>query len=144
MAFRLSILDRNAGVNGLTSLFNKGSNPSTSSINIYSNATSESAAPESGVPGGSVVLVNIPFSGSAFLPASGGIATASGLPLQSYITNTGTAGWFSLIDGEASPVILGVGTVTVTGASGDLTFNSVGFISGGLASITNLTLSIPM
>lgn len=143
MAFKLSILDRNAGVNGLCGLFNKGSNPNSASLNIYSNSTSQPGAPESGIPPSGVLLVQVPFSGTAFLPASGGVAVASGLPLSALITNTGTASWFRFYDGQGTPAALGDGNVTVTGASGDLTFNSIGFISGGLCQITNLSLSIP-
>ena len=144
MAYRISLTERNAGVNGLTALFNKGANPNNAKIRIYSNATSQPATPETAVPGGSVILSDIPFSSTAFSTATTGTGIATGLPLSSTVINSGTAGWFRFFDGAASPAALGDGTVTLTGSGGDMTFDNVTFVSGGVVNITNLTLTIPM
>jgi hypothetical protein len=144
MPYRISLTERGAAVSALTGLFNKGANPGPSTINIYSNATTQPATPETAIPGGSVLLSQIPFSGTAFLAQVNGTATASGLPLQAPVINSGVAEWFLFADGAASPNPLGNGTVSLTGSGGDMTFDNTTFVSGGIVSITNLSITVPM
>lgn len=144
MSYRIALTERNGGVNGITALFNKGGNPSNSTINIYSSATSQPATPETAVPGGSVLLSQVPFSSTAFQTATTGTGIATGLPLTASVVNSGTAGWFRFFTGASTPLALGDGTITLTAASGDMTFNNVTFVSGGTVSISALSISIPM
>ncbi len=144
MAYRISLTERNAAVDGLTALFNKGANPSNSTINIYSTATSQPATPETAVPGGSVLLAQIPFSSTAFAASAGGTGIANALPIQSSVVNSGTAGWFRFFTGAGTPASLGDGTVTLNGGGGDMTFDNITFVSGGTVSISNLSISVPM
>lgn len=143
MPYRISLTERNAAVNGLTGLFNKGGNPSNSTINIYG-SSSQPATPETAVPSSGVLLVKIPFSSSAFANSVGGTGIANALPLQATIINSGTAEWFRFFTGESTPSSLGDGSITISGSGGDMTFNSIDFISGGTVSISNLSISIPM
>ena len=144
MPYRISLTERNAGVNGLTSLFNKGANPNNSKINIYSNATSQPATPETAVPGGSVLLASIPFSSTAFQTATTGTGVATGLPLSSTVLNSGTAAWFRFVDGQASPAALGDGSITINGGGGDMTFDNITFVSGGTVQMSDLSITVPM
>jgi hypothetical protein len=144
MAYRISLTERDAAVNALTGLFNKGANPSNSTINIYSNASSQPATPETAVPGGSVLLAQIPFSSTAFAASNGGTGLANALPLQSSVVNSGVAGWFRFYTGAGTPAPLGDGTVTVNGGGGDMTFDNINFVSGGTVSISALSISVPM
>jgi hypothetical protein len=139
MAYRISLTERNAGVNGITGLFNSGSD-----ILIYSNATSPPAStPETALPGGSVLLARVPFSSTPFITATTGTGVATGLPLQTTILNSGTAAWFKFVNG--SDVALGDGVITtVAVGTGDMLFDNTTFVSGGIVSITDLSISIPM
>jgi hypothetical protein len=138
MPFRISLTERNAGVNGLTGLFTSGSD-----INIYSNATSQPATPETAVPGGSVLLAQIPFSSTAFQTATTGTGIATGLPLSSTVLNSGTAAWFRFVNG--SDAALGDGTITTTAVgTGDMLFDNTTFVSGGVVNMTDLSITIPM
>lgn len=145
MPYRISLTERNAGTDGLTSLFNKGALPSNAKTVIYSNATSQPATPETAVPGGSVILTELSFSSSAFFASVGGTGVASGLPIAGPVLNSGTAAWFRFYNGAASPAALGDGSITtVASGTGDMLFDSITFVSGGIARITSLSLTIPM
>jgi len=144
VAYRISYLERNAALNGAAALFNQGGNPSVSSINIYSTATTQPASPEAGVPPGSVLLVNIPFNSTAFNSAVSGVITANALPYSGTVSTTGTASWFSFINGASSPAMLSNGTITVNGSGGDMTFNNINFVQNGVVVINNLSISQPM
>jgi hypothetical protein len=145
MAYRISFIERNAALNGAGAQFNQGGNPAVSSINIYSTATSQPATPETGVPGGSVLLVNVPFNATAFNSAVSGVMTANALPFSGTVTTTGTAGWFSFITGASgTPPMLSNGTVSVNGGSGDMTFDNINFVLNGVVVINGLSISQPM
>lgn len=144
MAYRISLTSRNAGVDGLTSLFNKGALPSNAKISIYG-TTTQPATPETAVPGGSVLLADVSFSSSAFLASVGGTGVASGLPMEGTVLNTGTAAWFRFYNGAASPAALGDGNITtVASGTGDMLFDNISFVSGGIVRMTALSISIPM
>jgi hypothetical protein len=137
MPFRISLTERNAGVNGLTGLFTSGSK-----INIYG-TSSQPATPETAVPGPSVLLAQIPFSSTAFITATTGTGIATGLPLTSTVLNSGTAAWFRFINGSSAA--LGDGTITTTAVgTGDMLFDNTTFVSGGVVNMTDLSITIPM
>jgi hypothetical protein len=144
MAYKIALTQRNAAVLAVTNLFDKGARPAVSTLRIYSNATSQPSSPESAVPGGSVLLAQVPLAVDAFADPVTGTGVANSLPLQTPVINSGTAAWFRFYTGEASPAALSDGTVTVTGGGGDMTFDNVTFVSGGTVSIAGLSITIPM
>jgi hypothetical protein len=144
MPYRIALIERDAIVNAFTALFNKGANPSTSFINIYSNATSQPATPETAVPGGSVLLAQIPFSSAAFAASAGSTGVANALSLHAPVINTGTASWFRCFTGASTPAALADGSVTLAAASGDMIFDNVNFISGASVVLSNFAVWEPM
>jgi hypothetical protein len=56
--------------------------------------------------------------------------------------NSGTAGWFRVLDSDNNALI--DGTVTATGGGGDLTLATTAVTSGLDVSITALTLTQPI
>lgn len=144
MPYRIALVQRNSAVTAVTALFNKGANPSNTTIRIYSNATSQPASPEVAPAGGSVILSEIPFAATAFNAVVTGTGTAAGLPLQAPVLNSGTAGWFRFYTGASTPAALGDGTITVNGGGGNMTFDNINFVSGGTVSISGLSITIPM
>jgi hypothetical protein len=94
MSYHIAVTERNASVNGMTALFNKGANPNPASINFYSNSTTQPATPETAVPGGAVILSTINFVSGAFTSAVGATGVANSLPLSGNVLVTGTPGWF--------------------------------------------------
>jgi len=144
VAYRIAYTERNAALTGATALFNQGGNPTVSSINIYSTATSQPASPEAGVPGGSVLLVNIPFPATAFASPVSGVSTANSLPYSGTVLATGTANWFSFVTGASGTPMLSNGTVSLNGGSGDMTFDNINFVINGVVLINSLSISQPM
>ena len=144
MPYRIAVIERTAVIDGLTALFNKGANPNNAVIQIYSNATSQPATPETAIPGGSILLATIPFSSTAFAAAVTATGIANGLPISGSVIADGTPAWFRFLDGQASPRALGDGSITLKGSGGDMTFNNLAWVSGGSAVVTNLSITEPM
>ena len=136
MAYRASVLSRNASLVGLTSLFNV-----SPTLNIYSTATSQPATPEAGVPTSSVLLVSISMPSPTFGTPSAAVATANSVPYSGIVSASGAAGWFSFV---SSGNMVGNGTVTLNGASGDMTFDNTSFVVNGVVIVTGLSIAQPM
>lgn len=143
MSYRISLTARNTSVNAHTTLLNKGANPNNSTINFYSNATSRPASPDTAVPSGSVLLLQIEFSSTAFSSATSATGVANNLPLSGNIVGNGTAAWFRFFTGASTPASIGDGDVTSTGGGGDITFNDVIWASGNIGVLNNLSISQP-
>ncbi len=54
---------------------------------------------------------------------------------------TGTAGWFRIYDRDNQAVL--DGDITATGGGGDIEFDNINFVVGGVAAIPLLTASVP-
>lgn len=141
MSLSLSTAARNAMCDALVDLADAGSGAGR--IRIYTGA--KPATPGTSATG--TLLAEFTLNDPAFSSAVVGVAT---LDIDPELTTTGivtgTAGWFRLLDStEAAATGLGIidGTVTETGAGGDLTLSSVSIVEDGDVEITAGTVTQP-
>jgi hypothetical protein len=145
MAFRLSNASKDAMVNGLGPLANSGS------VKIYGPA-SGAALPQPATPDTAIVsgtngslLVSIPFATTAFTTSSGGAGSIglNGGAITATVTASGTASWARVFKTDGTTALFDV-DITVTGGGGSMTFDNINFVLGGNASISTMTISVPM
>lgn len=130
MALQFDTTTRNDWLNTLTT--NLGS--SATFVCYTGSAPANCAASATGT-----LLATVDFESTPFPGASGGSMTANGLTLTSTAGNSGTAGYFRLLDG--SSVCHMQGTVATSGA--DFNVNSTTVTSGQAFDITGFTLTAP-
>ena len=119
-----------AAMNALTALLNSGF------INIY---TGGQPALDAGLTG--TQLVQLTFGATAFptAVASAGTVTATANSITSgTASNTGTAGYFSLLKSDAATVVL-TGTVGTSGA--DLNLSTLSIVSGTIVTCSSFIIS---
>lgn len=84
------------------------------------------------------ILAEITLADPAFGAASGGTATAAGMPVEdSNANNTGTAVEFRVVDSTDTEVFKG--TVTATGGGGDMELSSTSITAGDAVRINSFT-----
>lgn len=141
MGLRISTAARSAACAAIVALVDGGSGAGV--LRIYSG--SQPAGPGTSPSG--TLLAEFTLSDPAFTQANG-VATLDVTPAvqDTSANNTGTAGYFRLLDStEAAGTGLGVidGTVTATGAGGDLTLSTTSIVSGSPVEITSGTITMP-
>jgi hypothetical protein len=91
-----------------------------------------------------IVLATFPMSAVAFNSASvdGAQATAVANPIDNdpTIAETGQATYFRIRKSAVSGAVEFQGPITIDGGGGDLTFDSISFVQGGLATIDSFSL----
>jgi hypothetical protein len=132
----LSIPARNAACNAITALFNVGG---AGKLRIFE-GTMPSSVNDS--EPGSSLLVSLPLNATAFGAATSGTAVANAISNAS-ITQTGTAAWFRLTQNNLAGVIQGSVGLASPPSGADIEASSVDFVSGGIVSVTSLTLTVP-
>lgn len=141
MAFRIGDASgnsvRNKSTDAVVDAVDVGTTNSTGRVMIYTG--SQPATPETAASG--TLLVTINFGNPAFTSASAGTAgLANGTAIAGTVANTGTAGWYRVIDRDNRPIFDGS-----VGTSGqDMNFDNVSFVAGGTATITTMSISSPM
>lgn len=115
-----------ASVNVVTALLNSGF------IKIY---TGSQPALNGAITG--TLLATMTFSSTAFGASSGGTATANAIT-SGTAGNTGTAGYFALVESGGSTVVA-TGSVGTSGA--DLNLNSLSISSGASVSCSSFTIT---
>lgn len=133
MTIRLATGSRNAATTAVVGRLDTGG---TGAIRIYTGA--QPATGDTAVAGS--LLVTIPLTSPAFGAAASG-AAAAGDPAAVASTGTGTAGWFRAVDGAGNGVF--DGSVTATGAGGDLQLSSTSLAPGVSVDITAFTYTTP-
>jgi hypothetical protein len=132
MSLNISIASRNAALDAQAPLANTGY------LRIYTGT--KPATPETAASG--TLLAELRMNATAFGAAVNGVITAGAITSDSSADNTGTAGWFRILKSDGTTALWD-GDVTATGGGGDLTFGTVAFTSGGVVSITSLTITAP-
>lgn len=136
MAVRIPTATRNAACDAVVDLVDGGSGGGL--VRIYTG--SQPASANDAATG--TLLVTITLNDPAFGAASTGVATLDVDPaLSATAVDTGTAGWFRMLDSSAATVL--DGSVTATGGGGDLTLASTSVASGATVSITSGTVTMP-
>jgi hypothetical protein len=137
MAFRLAVIAQNASCNSLVGQVDVGSTNSTGQILIYTGA--QPATPATAASG--TLLVTINFNNPSFGASSAGVSTmATGTAVSASVTATGTAGWFRVQNRAVAAVFDGA----IATSASDMNFDNVSFVSGGTATITSMTITVPM
>jgi hypothetical protein len=131
---KLGTSARNASTNGVVDLLDVGGG---GTLTIYTG--SPPADPQTAPSG--TLLATLVLSNPAFGSAASGEADANAITDDASADATGTAGWFRLADAAATGII--DGTITATGGGGDIEFNTVSFVAGGVVSIDSLSVNQP-
>jgi len=91
--------------------------------------------------GMALLLAELPFSATAFGASSVGVASADTITQDTSANNTGTAELFVFKNGDDQPVLSG--TVSATGAGGDIELNTTSINVGDSLSMSSLTVTVP-
>lgn len=87
------------------------------------------------------LLATLNFSNPAWGTFSNGTAYANPISNDTSADASGTAGWFRFYDLDGGGVI--DGEITVTGGGGDIEFDIIDFILGGVVAIVSLQAIMP-
>jgi hypothetical protein len=135
MATKISTAAQNAALDAINTLLNAGAGAAT--IKIYTG--SQPSGPGAAATG--TLLAELTCSDPAAPSAASGVLTFSAITSDTNVNATGTAGWGRIADSDGNAII--DFSVTATGGSGDVTFDSVSFIAAGTCAISALTLTCP-
>lgn len=119
----------NAAMDAMAALLNNGY------LRIYSGA--QPATADTAI-GAQVLLAELRFNATAFGAAALGVATANAITDDSSANATGTAAWYRALKSDGTTVIY---DDTVGTASAGLNLNTTSIVSGGVVSVTALTLT---
>jgi hypothetical protein len=92
-----------------------------------------------GTAASGTLLATETLSATPFAAASGGSVSMNGLPITANAGNTGTAGYFRILDG--SSVCHMQGTCGLSGT--DMIFDNTSLVSGQAVNITGFTITAP-
>lgn len=138
MATRISAAGAKAACDALVDLLDAG--PAAGYVEVRTGAQPATVA----TAATGTLLATLTLSDPAFgaaTTASPAVATASPVTSDLSADATGTAGWCRAYDSTGVAVI--DGSVTATGGGGDMTFDSVSFVVGGIIALTLWTISLP-
>lgn len=139
MAFRLATIGQNAACNAFVALVDAGSTNTTGRILFYTG--SQPATPQTTASG--TLLATISFNNPSFGSSSNGSSSmTTGTQVQGSVSTSGTPGWFRITDRNNNAVC--DGSVTASGGGGDMTFDSVTWVSSGNVAINSITITFPM
>lgn len=123
MAITHSTAVRNAATDAVVDLIDAGTTNPQGTLQIAQDA------------GFTTILATIDLANPAFGAASGGTATAAGLPVSDSAADaTGTAAYWRVLDRDNGQVLSG--TATATGGGGDLELVSTALTAGEPVEIT--------
>lgn len=137
MAITLSILSRNTAGKAITDLIDKGTSSPTGYIEIRDG--SRPATPDA-TSAGTNILAVLSFSVPSFGSFNNGAANANAIADDTRVNKTGVAKWFRIYDRDGTAII--DGDVKLTGAGGDIEFDNINFIAGGVVSIPSFRIDL--
>jgi hypothetical protein len=138
MTVNISTQARNDAGDAIVDLIDKGSTSPNGYLEIRSGT--KPTTPQVGV-GGTTLLATLNLSLPAFGKFNNGVSVAGTIADDNSVNATGVAGWFRIYDRDGVAVI--DGDVTATGGGGDIQFDNINFIKGGVVIITTLTAIMP-
>lgn len=137
MAIRISTQARNDAGDSIVDLIDTGNTVTNGYIEIRDGSIP--ANPQTAATG--KILATLQLSVPAFKSFNNGTAQANTISDDTQVDATGTATWFRIYNRNKIAIMDGV--VTVTGEGGDIQFDNVNFIAGGVVSITSLLATMP-
>lgn len=138
MTVNISTQARNDAGDAIVDLIDVGSTNPNGYMEIRTGT--KPASPQAGV-GAAVLLATLNFSLPAFGNFSNGISLANTIADDTSVDATGVASWFRIYDRDGTAVM--DGDITETGGGGDIEFDNINFIKGGVVAITSLTATMP-
>lgn len=137
MAIRISTQARNDAGDAVVDLIDAGSAVANGYIQIRDGEIPNS--PQLTATG--KVLAKLELSNPAFKSFDNGVAQANTISNDIQVDATGVASWFRIYNRDNVPVM--DGQITTSGGGGDLEFDNINFIAGGIVSITSLLATMP-
>lgn len=134
MATRLPTGTRNAIIDAIVDLVDAG--PSFGYIEIRTG--SQPASGNDTATG--TVLSTVICQDPAFPSASSGSAALSGVPISDAADNSGTAGWFRILDSTGGKIADGM--CSMSGGGGEMILDNTSLATGQTFTITSLTFSV--
>lgn len=135
MATRLATATRNALVDAVAARVDAGPGPGTIEIRTGTQPASANDAATG------TLLAVVTCADPAFAAAASGSATLNGVPLSDTAAdNTGTAGWFRILDSTGATVL--DGSATGSGGGGDMTIDNPALVAGQTFTISTFTLAV--
>jgi hypothetical protein len=127
----------NAACDAMTALANGGL------LRIYSSnqPATAAAAFNSAAPGDQVLLAELTMNATAFAPAVAGVATANAITSDPSANNTGTAGWFRVLDSGGVDVTDNLWDGSVGTGGADLNLATTSIAAGVAVAITSFTVT---
>ena len=104
---------------------------------VYTGATPANC----GAAATGTLLATITLNSTSFGTPSAGSVLMNGLPLTATAGNTGTAGYYRLLDGSST--CHNQGTCGLTGSGADLIFDNTSIVSGQSVNVTGFTVTAP-
>ena len=138
MTINISTQARNDAGDAIVDLIDLGSTNPNGYIEIRDGV--KPVNPQTGI-GATVLLTTMNFSLPAFGNFSNGISLANSIANDTNVDETGVATWFRIYDRNGTAIM--DGDITIAGGGGDIEFDNVNFIKGGVVAITSLTATMP-
>ena len=137
MTVNISVQARNEAGDAIVDLIDQGSTSLNGRIEIRSGI--KPSLPLDGASG--TLLATLNFTSPAFGDFNEGVSLANPITSDLNIDNTGVASWFRFYDRDGGAVM--DGNITRTGGDGDITFDNINFVKGGIVAISSLTAAMP-
>ncbi|MHA2401358.1 MAG: hypothetical protein ACXADH_00085 [Candidatus Kariarchaeaceae archaeon] len=137
MAVNISTQARNDAGDAIVDLIDVGSTNPNGYLEIRTGGIP--ANPQTAATG--TLLATCSFSLPAFGNFSNGTTSSNPISEDTSVDATGVAGYFRFYDRDGNAVL--DGEITATGGGGDLEFDNINFIVGGVVTISNITVTMP-
>lgn len=137
MTINISTIARNGAGDYIVGLIDQGSALASGYLEIRSG--SKPANPQVAATG--QVLATLVLSNPAFPAFNNGSAFANAIASDTSTPATGIAGYFRIYNRDGVAVL--DGDISVTGGGGDIQFDNINFIAGGVAAISSLQAIMP-
>jgi hypothetical protein len=137
MTVNISTQARNDAGDAIVDLIDAGSVNPNGYMEIRTGT--KPASPQAAATG--TLLATLNCSNPAWGTFSNGTAYANPIANDTSVDASGTAGWFRFYDLDGSGVF--DGDITVTGGGGDIEFDIIDFILGGVVAISSLQAIMP-
>ena len=139
MALTISNALRTAACNAITALVDAGTLNPNGYVNIY---TAPRPSGPTVAPTPAIRLATVPLSNPAFTQATDGEAVANAMGLTGIpVEGTGAAAWYRVFDRDNVP--LWDGSITLSGAGGDMQFNDIAFVLNGRVVLNSFKAVMP-
>lgn len=137
MTVNISTQARNDAGDAIVDLIDQGSTNPNGYMEIRTGT--KPTTPQGTVVGTHLATMN--FSLPAFGNFNNGVSLANAIADDTSVDETGVASWFRIYDRDGTAIM--DGDITETGGGGDIEFDNINFIKGGVVAITALTATMP-